>query len=105
VESRTFSEGTSRLIDEEIQRLLTDAEQRAAELVRTHRAELDKIAEALLLHEEIDKDEVAKLMSGVSVAELRPEVKRVPTPAPAVAPVPQPAPEAPPKPGLAFGGA
>ena len=33
VESLTFSEGTARLIDEEIQRLLTEAEQRASELV------------------------------------------------------------------------
>ena len=45
-------------------------------------------------------------MAGVLAAELRPEVKRVPTPEPAVGTgTSQPAPEAPPKPGLAFGGA
>jgi cell division protease FtsH len=106
VESRTFSEGTSRLIDEEIQRLLTEAEQRATDLVRTHRAELDKIAEALLLHEEIDRDEVAKIMAGVPVSELRKEKnsKPVTAPEPEGVTVAPPTPDVPPKPGLAFGG-
>ncbi|QJW93726.1 ATP-dependent zinc metalloprotease FtsH [Frigoriglobus tundricola] len=105
VESRAYSEGTARLIDEEIQRILVDAEARATELVRTHRDKLDALAEALLLHEEIDRDEVAKVMAGVPVAELRPEPPKAPTPAPAPA-APEPIPEpAPPKPGLAFGGA
>jgi cell division protease FtsH len=106
VESRTFSEGTSRLIDEEIQRLLTEAEQRATDLVRTHRTELDKIAEALLLHEEIDRDEVAKIMAGVPVAELRKEKNSKPAtvPEPEGVTVAPPTPDVPPKPGLAFGG-
>ena len=34
LESRDFSEGTARLIDEEIQRILIEAEQRAADLVK-----------------------------------------------------------------------
>jgi cell division protease FtsH len=106
IESRTYSEGTARLIDEEIQRILMEAESRAGELVKTHRDKLDAIADALLLHEEIDRDEVAKLMSGVSVADLRPEPpKAVPAP-PVTAPEPPVvAPGVPPKPGLAFGGA
>ncbi|MBA4190572.1 MAG: cell division protein FtsH [Planctomycetaceae bacterium] len=104
VESRTFSEGTAKLIDEEIQRILTDAEHRASELVKTHRDKLDCIAEALLLHEEIDREEVEKLMAGVPVAELRKETKPtkvVETP-PVVAT--ESAPDSPPAPGLAFGG-
>jgi cell division protease FtsH len=108
VESRTFSEGTAKLIDEEIQRILTEAENRAFELVRTHREQLDKIAEALLLHEEIDREEVEKIMAGVPVAELRKDKEAVtprPTPAPDAVTAVQPVPEAPPKPGLAFGGA
>jgi cell division protease FtsH len=106
VESRTYSEGTARLIDEEIQRILTAAEAQASELVRTHRDKLDALAEALLLHEEIDRDEVAKIMSGVPVSELRKDPpKPAETPlAPATEP-PVPVAETPPKPGLAFGGA
>ncbi|AMV27331.1 ATP-dependent zinc metalloprotease FtsH [Gemmata sp. SH-PL17] len=105
VESRAYSEGTARLIDEEIQRILIDAEARAQDLVRTHRDKLDVIADALLMHEEIDRTEVEKLMSGVPLAELRPEAPKAVPPAPVPQPEPAPKPEAPPKPGLAFGGA
>jgi cell division protease FtsH len=106
IESRTFSEGTARLIDEEIQRILLDAETKALHLVTTHRDKLDALADALLLHEEIDRDEVEKIMSGVPVSELRKEPPKAESPAaaPATEP-PVPAAETPPKPGLAFGGA
>jgi cell division protease FtsH len=105
VESRTFSEGTAKLIDEEIQRILTDAEARASELVKTHRDKLDRLAEALLLHEEIDREEVTKIMAGVPVTELRKETKprKVADAPPVVVPEPEPIPPA--APGLAFGGA
>jgi cell division protease FtsH len=106
VESRTFSEGTARLIDEEIQRILTEAEQRASELVKTHREQLDRIAEALLLHEELDREDVEKIMAGVPITELRKEApKPAPAPQPEAVVIAPPAPEPPPKPGLAFGGA
>ncbi|HEV3386820.1 MAG TPA: ATP-dependent zinc metalloprotease FtsH, partial [Gemmata sp.] len=105
VESRTFSEGTARLIDEEIQRILCDAEQKASELVRGHRYQLDQIAEALLLHEELDRDEVEKIIAGMPISELRKDVpKPQPIPAPEVTVVPTATPETPPQPGLAFGG-
>jgi cell division protease FtsH len=103
VESRTFSEGTARLIDEEIQRILTDAERRATELVKAHRDKLDQIAAALLLHEELDRGEVEKIMAGVPITELRKEPAR-PAAVPEPEPAPEPAPDVPPKPGLAFGG-
>ena len=106
VESRTFSEGTAKLIDEEVQRLLTEAELKAADLVRTNRGHLDRIAEALLLHEELDRDEVDKIMAGMPIAELRKEpVKAKPAAVPDPIVAPEPLPEPPPKPGLAFGGA
>jgi cell division protease FtsH len=106
LESRTFSEGTARLIDEEIQRILLEAESKASHLVTTHRDKLDSLAEALLLHEELDRSEVSKIMEGVPVSELRKEPPPAPAPAPAVAPEPAaPVVDAPPKPGLAFGGA
>jgi len=105
VESRAYSEGTARLIDEEIQRILIDAESRAMELVKTHRDKLDLLADALLMHEEIDRAEVEKLMTGVPLSELRPEAPKSVTPVPVPQPEPVPGAGAPPKPGLAFGGA
>jgi len=62
VESREFSEGTARIIDEEIQRLLTDAERRAMELLTVNRHDLDKLAGALLVREELDRDDVHLLL-------------------------------------------
>jgi cell division protease FtsH len=106
IESRTFSEGTARLIDEEIQRLLTEAEEQASALLRNHRDALERIAEALLLHEELDVQDVERLMAGVSAQELCPDktesqaVTSAPTGRSSAEPV-----SVPPPPGLAFGNA
>ncbi|MFO0850101.1 MAG: ATP-dependent zinc metalloprotease FtsH [Gemmataceae bacterium] len=104
-EGRDFSEGTARIIDEEIQRIVADALSRAEKLLTENRASLDRIAEALLVHEELDREEVSKLLAGVPIAELRkpPPAPAAPPPAPAAEPAPDPAPV--PRPGIAFGGA
>ena len=105
-EARDFSEGTARIIDEEVARILREALDRATELIATNRDKLDLLTEALLAHEELDMDDVNRLFAGVPIAELKKEPPKpeLPTPA-AVAPVPEPAaiPAPPPKPGLAFG--
>jgi cell division protease FtsH len=103
-EQRDFSEGTAKIIDEEVQRILGEAEQRAGELLRQHRDRLDRLTEALLVHEELDTDEVDKVFNGVPINELKKEPPK-PEPAAAAPPVPETvaAPEVPPKPGLAFG--
>ena len=44
-EPRDFSEGTAQLIDQEVQRLLFDADQRAYDLLAGNRADLDKLAQ------------------------------------------------------------
>jgi cell division protease FtsH len=56
--SRSFAEQTQRLIDEEVSRLLREAEQRATELLSTHRAALDRLVDLLLEKETVDGDEV-----------------------------------------------
>ena len=87
-----------------MQRILTEAEQRAFDLVKANRDKLDLIAEALLLHEELDRSEFEKIMAGVPIADLRKETKVKPIAAPDPVITPNPYPEPPPKPGLAFGG-
>jgi cell division protease FtsH len=107
IESRTFSEGTARLIDEEIQRLLTEAEEQASALLRAHRDALERIAEALLLHEELDVQEVERLVAGVSAQDIRPD-KTEPQAATSATPLStstEAVPVPPPAPGLAFGNA
>jgi cell division protease FtsH len=61
-ETRDFSDGTAKVIDEEVQRMLREAEERAYKLLNDHRDQLDKLADALLEREELDRDDVAKLL-------------------------------------------
>jgi cell division protease FtsH len=61
-EPRDFSEGTAQVIDEEVQRLLRDADQRAYGHLERHRAELDRLAEALLNREELSREEIDRLL-------------------------------------------
>ncbi len=60
--SRDYSEDTSRVIDEEVERILREQEQRATELLIIHREGLKKVALSLLEKETIDGDEVARLV-------------------------------------------
>src|SRR6202035_3414929 len=61
-EQRDFSEGTAQIIDEEVQRLLREADQRAYELLEKNRADLDLLAETLLQREELQREEIDDLL-------------------------------------------
>jgi cell division protease FtsH len=61
-EPRDFSEGTAQMIDEEVQRLLREADQRAYTHLEQHRRELDRLAETLLQREELSRDEIDRLL-------------------------------------------
>ncbi len=93
-ENREFSEGTARIIDEEVQRLVSEAERRATELLTRNRDDLEKLAAALLANEELDRAEVhALLRKGGEAEPAPPATDPAPAPAPAVG-----------NPALAFGG-
>ncbi|HKC28535.1 MAG TPA: ATP-dependent zinc metalloprotease FtsH [Jatrophihabitans sp.] len=51
---RPYSEQTQRLVDQQVAQLLREAEQTALELLRGHRAALDRLAEQLLKDETVD---------------------------------------------------
>ncbi|MFM8847266.1 MAG: ATP-dependent zinc metalloprotease FtsH [Actinomycetota bacterium] len=59
---REYSDDTARLMDEEINHILSAQEQRAIDLLTKHRRGLDLVAEALLDKETIDGSEVAELV-------------------------------------------
>jgi cell division protease FtsH len=61
-EPRDFSEGTAQVIDEEVQRILRDADERAHELLSSHRASLDRLVEALLQKEELLREEIDQIL-------------------------------------------
>jgi cell division protease FtsH len=61
-EQRDFSEETASTIDEEVQRLLREADQRAYELLESHRADLDRLVDALLQKEELQREEIDEIL-------------------------------------------
>jgi cell division protease FtsH len=67
-EPRDFSEGTAQMIDEEVQRLLREADQRAYTHLERHRADLDRLAEVLLQREELTRDEIDRLLRESNIA-------------------------------------
>jgi cell division protease FtsH len=79
-EQRDFSDGTARIIDEEVQKLLREADERAYELLAANRTRLDSLVEALLEREELLKDEIEKVMQGEKLPPVLREVKLEPAP-------------------------
>ncbi len=65
-QSRQFSEHTQELIDEEVARILLEADQKAEQLLREHREDLEKITRSLLEHEELGEAELTDLI-GLSI--------------------------------------
>jgi cell division protease FtsH len=60
--TRDYSDETARVIDEEVERILREQEERTRKTLTEHRAGLDAVAQALLERETIDGDEVANLV-------------------------------------------
>ena len=61
-EQRKFSEDTAHIIDQEVQRFLTTAQERAVNLLSEHRDDLDRLAHALLEHESLGQTELKALL-------------------------------------------
>jgi cell division protease FtsH len=58
VTSRPYAEQTQRVIDEEVERLLHEADERAATVLRSNRDALDRVADLLVERETIDGADV-----------------------------------------------
>ena len=87
---------TKRLIDNEVRRLIDEARNSAKELLNSKREELDRLAEALVQYETLDKAEILKVIKGESLPD---RIKSSPD-APIKMPARQPlSPVAPPVPG------
>jgi cell division protease FtsH len=61
-QQRQFSEHTMEVIDEEVARLLHGASQRASDLLTANREKLDSISRELLVHEELNEDDITQLI-------------------------------------------
>lgn len=64
VKGREYSEETANLIDTEIRKFIDEAHEKAREQIKTHREDLDKIANALLGREVLTGDEVKEILNG-----------------------------------------
>jgi cell division protease FtsH len=85
--SRPYAESTQAVIDQEVGRLLREAEQRAVTLIRTHQGDLDRLADLLVDRETVDGNEVYRIL-GLPVPEHQPEGQQIAPGRAAAAPVP-----------------
>ena len=60
--SKEYSDDTARVIDEEVERILREQEQRCRDTLNENRNGLDLVARALLERETIDGAEVSRLI-------------------------------------------
>ena len=72
-QSQDYSEGTAVRIDDEIKRIVTENYERARHELETHKDELVRIAEELLIREVLDGDQVKRIAKGLSIDEPAPE--------------------------------
>ena len=61
-EQRLYSEQTAHVIDQEIQRFLLSAQERAVQLLNERRGDLDTMADALLKSEILDREALTVLI-------------------------------------------
>ena len=60
--SREFSEETARIIDVEVTNILKEANETAIKMLNEYREQMDALAEALLEHEDIEHEELIKIL-------------------------------------------
>jgi cell division protease FtsH len=77
--SRDYSDVTQHAIDEEVERILREQEERAMRELRKHRRGLDAVAQALLEHETVDGSEVTRLVDEAYGRPVHPHGNGVPT--------------------------
>ena len=65
--SQTISGATAKLIDEEIRRIIEEAEEKARKVLTEHMEDLHKVAKALLEYETLSGDEVRIIIEGGSI--------------------------------------
>ncbi len=59
---KRYSEEMAWLMDQEIQRFIIEAEEKAREILAQHRHVLDKLADALIKEEVLDKDDIERII-------------------------------------------
>jgi cell division protease FtsH len=71
-EQREYSDETAKRIDHAVVRLVTEAHERALDVLKTNRAALDAIARALVHEESLTREELTALVNEFRVPEKKP---------------------------------
>src|SRR6266566_7851903 len=64
---RVYSEVTAERLDAEVERLITQAHQQARSVLTEHRDALDRLAQALLQEEILEREQVLAIMNGAQI--------------------------------------
>lgn len=67
VHEREYSDETAKVIDDEVEALITEAAARARAVIRSNRHKLDELKEALLEKETVEADDVKKILHGATM--------------------------------------
>ena len=76
---KIMSDDTARLIDEEIRRFVTTGQDKAWQILTENRAELERVAQALMEYETITGEEVKNLINGLPISRIDPDDSKGPT--------------------------
>jgi cell division protease FtsH len=71
--TRDYSDHTSRVIDDEVERILREQETRAIEVLTLHRRGLEALTRSLLEHETLDGETAARLIDEAHGEQVHPE--------------------------------
>ncbi|MDP6564296.1 MAG: ATP-dependent zinc metalloprotease FtsH [Alphaproteobacteria bacterium] len=83
---KNVSDATAKLIDDEVRRIIEEAEAKAMEVLKEHLDDLDSLAKALLEYETLSGEEVKQLLRGEAIS--RPEESEPPEDSAAATSVP-----------------
>ena len=67
VHERDYSDDTAKLIDDEVESLITEASNRARIIIKANLQHLEKLKDRLLEKETVDADEVAEVLKGAKM--------------------------------------
>jgi cell division protease FtsH len=82
VQRREISDSTAEVVDREVRRILSEAFERARAILTANREDLDRLTNALLERETLDREDVELLMAGKPLAPLPPPAAAPAEPAP-----------------------
>ncbi len=67
VHERQYSDETAKIIDDEVESLITEAAKRARQVIKQNRTYLESLKDVLLEKETVEADEVAKILKGTKM--------------------------------------